>query len=69
VQRIYRHMPNSYQWFERLALGTLVPVLVANPITRPLQRAQLREMMCERPPAAFGGSPLTEGENKLISPS
>jgi len=28
VQRIYRHMPNSYQWFERLALGTLVPVLV-----------------------------------------
>ena len=29
VQRIYRHMPNSYQWLERLALGTLVPVLAA----------------------------------------
>ena len=29
VQRIYRHMPVSYQWFERLALSTLVPVLVA----------------------------------------
>ena len=27
------------------------------------------EMVGERPPAAFGGSPLTEGENKLISRS
>src|SRR5262245_57497513 len=26
-------------------------------------------MVCERPPAAFGGSPLTEGENGVISPS
>jgi len=32
VQRLYRHMPNSYQWFERLVLGTLVPMLVANRI-------------------------------------
>jgi hypothetical protein len=32
---------------------------------------QLRfEMVCERPPAAFGGSPPhREGENKVISPS
>jgi hypothetical protein len=27
------------------------------------------KMVCERPPAAFGGSPPHEGENKVISPS
>ena len=54
MQRIYRHMPNSYQWLERLALGTLVPVLCqSNNRARSLQRPQ----------------PLPSLENKLISPS
>jgi hypothetical protein len=27
AQCIYRHMPNLYQWIERLALNTLVPIV------------------------------------------
>jgi len=27
AQCIYRHMPNVYQWIERLALNTLVPIV------------------------------------------